>query len=422
MPEVRASYSLRSDPLHEVRVVKRWTRLIVYTLVTLLVPVDHFIFGTPLQDSIVTTIGGGYAIATAGIEFSFFYFSKLRKQAAYPAMLSIELGAAHDFGRACERSVQLVAELLGVDKVILAWTDRQQGGLFTVAAHGIPSEDAALTTPQPWCQPAVRRAIEGREAVIASARESRAWLWASDACSRVAHVPLLSLDQFVGLLTLAGGRRASDLRDKTLLSAIGLAMGLTLDNLHHTVDLREMAARDELTQLFNRRYFFEQIEKELKAARRSGRPVGLLILDVDNLKLINDTYGHSVGDKVLAGLGKLLAKKVRAEDVPARIGGDEFAVLMRDADKRCACAAAARVEKALQAKPMYKGDGVELRLSVSCGVAGYPWSGESATEVMHWADANMYEMKALRRGAGPGKTRARHAEQTVDHKASEVIP
>jgi diguanylate cyclase (GGDEF)-like protein len=403
MPELPDSHPLRGDPLHGVRVIRWRTRLIVYSLIAVIVPMDHFIIGTPWLTTIAMTMGGGYAIATAGIEFSFFYFSKLRKQAAYPAVLAMELGATDDFGCACERSVRLVAELLGADKVILAWSDHHQGGLITVATHGIPSEDTPLTTPLPWCQPAVRRAIGGRKVVVASAREGRAWLSPSDGRGRVVHVPLLSLEKFVGLLTLAGKRRTSDLGDKTLLSAIGLTMGLTLDNLHHTVDLREMATRDELTQLFNRRYFFEQLERELKAARRSERPVGLLILDVDSLKLINDTYGHSVGDKVLEGLGKLLAKKAGPEDIPARIGGDEFAVLMRDSDKQRALAAAARLEKALQARPMYKGRGIELRLSVSCGVAGYPWSGESATEVMHWADANMYEVKAQRKGQAEAK-------------------
>jgi diguanylate cyclase (GGDEF)-like protein len=159
-----------------------------------------------------------------------------------------------------------------------------------------------------------------------------------------------------------------------------------------------VATHDELTQLFSRRHFFERLEKEFKAARRSKRSLGLLILDVDSLKLINDTYGHNVGDAVLANLGKLLANRVRAEDTPARIGGDEFAVLMPNTNKRRASAVAARLEKAVQTKPIYKSDGLELTLTVSCGVAGYPWSGEDVTEVLQWADANMYRVKAMRKG------------------------
>jgi diguanylate cyclase (GGDEF)-like protein len=357
---------------------------------------DHFIIGTPWLTTIAMTMGGGYAIATAGIEFSFFYYVRLRKQGIYPAILAVELGATDDFAQACQRSVRLVAELLGAEKVILAWSDRPDQ-LTTMATLGIPPDDVPLATPLPWCQRPVKQAMERRTVVVTSASRGRSWLSCSDRRGRVVYLPLLSLDRFVGLLVLVGGRKAADLRDKTLLSTIGLAIGLTLDNLHHSTELHQMATRDELTKLFNRRDFFANLDKELRAAWRSHRPLGLLILDVDNLKLINDTYGHNVGDAVLASLGKLLANRVRGADIAARIGGDEFAVLMPDTDKRRASAVAARLEKALQRKPIYEAEGLELKLSVSCGVAGYPWSGEDVAEIVQAADADMYAVKATRK-------------------------
>jgi diguanylate cyclase (GGDEF)-like protein len=346
-------------------------------------------------------------VATVAIEYAFDRFSSLRKQGIYPSMLAMELGAAHDFAQACEQSVRLVADLLGVEKVILTWSTHLDQQLTTMATHGIPPDDVPLATPLPWCQQAVKQAMEKRKVVVASASEGRSWLSSSDGRGRTAYVPMLSLDRFIGLLVLVGGRKASDLRDKTLLTAIGLAIGLTLDNLRHSTELRQVATHDELTQLFNRRYFFEHLEKEFKATWRSRRSLALLILDVDSLKLINDTYGHNVGDAVLANLGKLLASRVRDEDVAARIGGDEFAVLMPDTDKRGALATAARLERALQMRPIYEGDGVELRLTVSCGVAGYPWSGQNLAEIVQWADVNMYAVKATRKNGyklppGPG--------------------
>jgi diguanylate cyclase (GGDEF)-like protein len=394
------------DPLKDVRILKLRARLIVYSLIALIVPMDHFIIGTPWLTTLAMTVGGGYAIATAAIEFIFFYFAKLRKQAAYPSMLAIELGTTHDFDQACEDSVRLVAQLLGVEKVILALSAHHDDRLTTMATHGIPPEDVPLATPLPWCQQGVRQAIEGRKVVVALSNEARAWLSTSDGHSRVVYVPLLSLDRFVGLLVLVGARKASDLRDKSLLATIGLAIGLTLDNLRHSSDLREVATHDELTRLFSRHHFFQQLEKELRVARRSGRPLGLLILDVDSLKPINDTYGHNVGDAVLANLGKLLAKRLRGDDIAARIGGDEFAVLMPNTDKRRAFGTAARLEKALLTKPIYKLHGLELKLSVSCGVAGYPWSGEDIAEIVQWADANMYSVKATRKGRAQAATSA----------------
>ncbi len=237
MPEPSHSYTSRRDPLHDVRILKRWARLIVYSLIALIVPMDHFIIGTPWLTTLAMTVGGGYAIATATIEFIFFYFFKLRKEAAYPTTLAMELGATEDFAQACERSVRLVADLLGAEKVVLAWRNEEDGSLTTFATHGIPPEQVAEAALLSWSQPGVRQAIDERKVVVASAGEGRGWQFGSGGRSRVAYVPLLSLDQLVGLLILAGGRKASDLGDKTLLAPIGLAVGLTLENLHHTMEL-----------------------------------------------------------------------------------------------------------------------------------------------------------------------------------------
>jgi diguanylate cyclase (GGDEF)-like protein len=388
------------DPLRAMRALKRWVRFVAYGAVCAEWPLYYLALDYPLRQ-IASSWLFGVVVATVAIEFAFAQGYKLRKQGIYPTMLAVELGASHDFNQACEKAVRLVAELLRVEQVVLAFSAHHDAELTTVATYGIPPEDVPLATPMPWCQPAVRQAMKERRVVVASTSEGRAWLPSSAGHSRMLYVPLLSLDRLAGLLILVGGRKASDLSDETLLSTIGLTMGLTLDNLHHTVDLREVATHDELTRLFNRRHFFEQLEKELKAARRADRPLALLLMDVDSLKLINDTYGHNVGDAALANLGKLLRKRLRAEDIPARIGGDEFAVLMPDTDERRALTAGARLEKALQAKPIYQAQGFVLTLGVSCGVAGYPWSGETTAQIVQQADANMYRVKAARKGRSP---------------------
>ncbi|MCJ7511214.1 MAG: GGDEF domain-containing protein [Dehalococcoidia bacterium] len=398
------------------RRIKWGVRLLVYPAITLLIPADYFFLGLSWEEAIMSHLGG-YLVATLGIEIAFWFIFKLRKRTAYASMLATEVGATRDFGQACHRAVRVVAELLDVEKVVLAWGNPSDTSLTTVATHGIPPEDVPLTTPLPWCQRAVKQAMEEREVVLTSASEGRAWLSGSDGHSRVALVPLLSLDRFVGLLILVGGRKASDLQDKGLLAITGPAIGLTLDNLHHSSELRQMATHDELTQLFNRRHFFEQLENELTDAQHSGRPLSLLMLDVDGLKLINDTYGHSIGDKVLANFGKLLAKRVRAEELPARIGGDEFAVLMPNTDKRGALAAAARLERTLKSKPICEAEGLELRLSISCGVASYPWSGETVADIVQQADANMYGMKATRKGRSRAATTPRRERHFRSAKA-----
>jgi diguanylate cyclase (GGDEF)-like protein/PAS domain S-box-containing protein len=237
MPELSDKYPLGRDPLDMIRALKRWTRLVVYPAVTLLIPLDHFLLGSPWLTAIISHGVGGYLVATLGIEFGFWYGYKLRKEAAYPTMLAMDLGATGDFGRACDRCVRLAAGLLGAEKAALAWRNDEDGSLTPIATHGIPTEDAAeaMALPSWWT---AMQAIDEREVVVAALGKDHAWESGSDGRSRVAFVPLMSLDRVVGLLTLVGGQKASDLRDKMLLAPIGLAIGLTLENLCHTVELR----------------------------------------------------------------------------------------------------------------------------------------------------------------------------------------
>ena len=242
------------DPLHAMHVLKRWVRVVAYGAICAEWPLYYLLLGYPLHN-VVSSWVFGMVVATVAIEFAFAQGYKLRKQGIYPAMLAVEVGASRDFKQACEAAVRLAAELLRADQVLLAFSLRHDGELTTMATHGIAAEDVPLATPLPWCQRPVRQAMKGRKVIVTPASEVRVWP-GSAAGSQIIYVPLLSLDRFVGLLILVGSRKAPDLNDNTLLTAIGLTIGLTLDNLHHTVDLREVAIHDELTRLFNRRYFF----------------------------------------------------------------------------------------------------------------------------------------------------------------------
>jgi diguanylate cyclase (GGDEF)-like protein/PAS domain S-box-containing protein len=238
MPELSDKYPLGRDPLQVMRALKRRTRLIVYPAVTLLIPLDHFLLGTPWLSALISHGVGGYLVATLGIEFAMWYGWRLRKEAAYPTMLATELGAAGDFAQACERAVRLLAGLLGAEKVVLTWRNQEDGSLATVSTHGIPPEAVAEATSLSWWQQNVRQAIDERKVVLTPVGRSHPWQSGSSSRTWVAYVPLLSLDRVVGLLILVGGQKASDLRDKMLLVPIGLTMGLTLENLRHTAELR----------------------------------------------------------------------------------------------------------------------------------------------------------------------------------------
>lgn len=158
-------------------------------------------------------------------------------------------------------------------------------------------------------------------------------------------------------------------------------------------ELREVASRDELTGLFNRRYFYNTLRVELEKCRVSKESLAILLIDIDGLKQINDEYGHSIGDVIISNVAGVISRHTRATDVAARLGGDEFGVVMRDADKRGAFSLAKRLWAELEQSPMYKQGLTEVMVSVSIGVSGYPWGGEDVGELIQWADTDMYANK-----------------------------
>jgi diguanylate cyclase (GGDEF)-like protein len=162
-------------------------------------------------------------------------------------------------------------------------------------------------------------------------------------------------------------------------------------------ELEEMASRDEMTGLYNRRHFYQILQTEVANTRVSKDALALMLLDLDGLKSINDEHGHMVGDDVLANIGKAIAKHTRGVDVAARLGGDEFGVIMPGTDKRGAFALARRLWEELEETPMSERDGKRVMATISIGVSGFPWGGEDADEMMHWADSDMYANKISRR-------------------------
>jgi diguanylate cyclase (GGDEF)-like protein len=162
-------------------------------------------------------------------------------------------------------------------------------------------------------------------------------------------------------------------------------------------DLHELVYRDELTGLYNRRHFYEVLQMEVEKARLSRQPLAILLMDLDGLKTLNDEYGHQIGDIVLANLGKAIARHTRNVDVAARLGGDEFGVVMPGTDKRGAFALARRLWEDLERTPMHEEGDQRLMVTISVGLAGYPWGGEEVEELIQWADADMYANKVSRK-------------------------
>ena len=156
--------------------------------------------------------------------------------------------------------------------------------------------------------------------------------------------------------------------------------------------LDELAHQDSLINLPNRRGFMRELERLIDRARRYDHAAAMLFVDLDGLKMINDTFGHRAGDEALIQVAGLLAGGVRRSDVVARIGGDEFAVLLENATDGSARETAVRLED-LICDCEFTHDGDALPLSVAIGVAMID-GGEDANAVMARADEEMYRRKA----------------------------
>ena len=164
-------------------------------------------------------------------------------------------------------------------------------------------------------------------------------------------------------------------------------------------ELRRLADHDALTGLLNRRGFMDGLRRELRRMERKGEYGALLLLDLDNFKLVNDNAGHLAGDQVLRTTADVLRRRLRATDVIGRLGGDEFAALVLNVTPRQASEIAAETTDALRAMTVTAGD-VTLEVTASIGVVAIDeLSGENEDELLAAADRAMYRVKSLRRDA-----------------------
>jgi diguanylate cyclase (GGDEF)-like protein len=184
-------------------------------------------------------------------------------------------------------------------------------------------------------------------------------------------------------------RRGSGIERRTLAAAeqaaAHAAMGLARAVL--LTGLRAAAATDGLTELPNRRAFDEALRRELASADATGRPVGLLLFDLDHFKRLNDEQGHLAGDDVLRAVAEVLRTQARQGDTPARYGGEELALVLPSADLIDATATAERVRAAIAEA------GGPVRVTASVGVAVYPACASTGADLIAAADAAMYEAK-----------------------------
>jgi diguanylate cyclase (GGDEF)-like protein len=166
-----------------------------------------------------------------------------------------------------------------------------------------------------------------------------------------------------------------------------LKLGETLEAL------RQLATRDQLTGLLNRREFDRIMAEEAERCRRFGQPLALVMVDIDHFKAVNDTHGHQAGDAVLRAIAKTLTGQLRTVDRVARIGGEEFALVLMQTGRSAATEVAQRVVEAVAASPVVIESGASLRLTISAGVAVLPEDVSWLELLIGAADRSLFAAK-----------------------------
>jgi diguanylate cyclase (GGDEF)-like protein len=251
-------------------------------------------------------------------------------------------------------------------------------GLTIPIAHGITGWVYTHAIPQ----------------IIADVRTENRYVGIDDEIQSELAFPLVSRGRVVGVLNAESQQAdAFSEADVALMSAVGsqLASCLEVAQLHDT--LKREASHDPLTRLNNRRHFLERIQQEIARATSTGESFAVVFLDVDELKRINDTYGHLAGDALLREVSNALMDAVRGEDVVARYGGDEFVVLLPATRPAAAASVAQRISDGIARHRFMAGRELLQIPGVSLGLATFPEDGSTAEDLLASADATLYRQK-----------------------------
>ena len=264
--------------------------------------------------------------------------------------------------------------------------------LELAVAWGEHQPEVMLDPEDCW---ALRR---GRLHVVGSTEVSLHCTHLGEAGAHTICVPMMAQGEATGVLMLRAGLagESSPMSADTVRLAplVAEQVALALSNLDLREKLRDQAIRDPLTGLFNRRYFEETAEREMRRAECRASGAAIIMIDVDYFKRFNDTHGHEAGDAVLKKFAILLQSKARAEDIACRYGGEEFALLLSGVRLDVACARATEIRDAVKDLELrFRGETLGT-ISVSCGVAAFPDHGQTLSELMAASDRALYSAKA----------------------------
>jgi diguanylate cyclase (GGDEF)-like protein len=268
-----------------------------------------------------------------------------------------ELGATIDLDEVVARTLDVAGSLRGVDAVVVAVGDAEDG-LVSTTGLGAGEPAGAIAGPPDGSQPrSIRVEYEYGAAEAQGAAPIRAGL----------AVPLASQHERLGYLSAYSrtGRDAFGDGGTAELEELARRAGPAIDNARRFRAARQLADLDALTGLHNRRYFHETLAREVARAHRYNRSLALVVFDLDDFKAINDRIGHLAGDGVLAEASERVREVVRSADIACRVGGDEFAVILPESTLRDADQLYRRLEQAISTRPVGQAGPLHLSAGVT---------------------------------------------------------
>ena len=304
-----------------------------------------------------------------------------------------EMTAVLDLSSLLNRIVDIIRDVMGYYMVAVVLPSDKQGVLRVGAHSGYQVDITGMNIP-------VNQGVtgwvftHGAPQIIPDVRKEPRYVGLDEQVRSELAFPLISRGRVVGVLNAESEQvDAFSEGDVALMTAVGsqLASCLEVAQLHDT--LKREASHDPLTRLYNRRMFLERTQQEIARAGSRGESFSILFLDVDELKRINDTYGHLAGDALLREVSNALMDAVRGEDVVARYGGDEFIVLLPATAAAAAASVAARIADGIARHRFMAGRELLQIPGVSLGIATFPDDGATAEELLAAADATLYQQK-----------------------------
>jgi diguanylate cyclase (GGDEF)-like protein/putative nucleotidyltransferase with HDIG domain len=366
-----------------------------------LISVDNFVTGRPIErEQAAPLLALANQLGTA-VERARVLESERTERARLQALLESAraLNSTLDSDRILDVLATTLVSTLGAAVAHFSHVDRRQRRLYSLATHAVNpqapvSPDAARSAPARFA--AIEQVLNTRRPHVGLVPRSGDEVRRGDlsAAQSEGHtellVPLVVQEEAMGVLEVSWSRPVTISPDTVeLCVAIADQASLAINNARLYAEATRQAERDPLTGLLNHRTLLEQLDARLALAE----PFALLLIDVNDFKLFNDTHGHLVGDAVLIQVASLLHEVCREHDRAARYGGDEFAVVLQGVSHEEAGAVARRLESAIRSHPHVTDDGDTIPLSASIGVACYPIDGRTCQELVAVADAQMYAAK-----------------------------